>query len=67
MYTLRHARVNLNPHCAVSDTTINFLAGMCIAVACAIVVPGQPESVILTTALIGLWYLTVRGCNQPPP
>lgn len=40
------------------DTLRLLLVGVCIGIACAIVVPGQPRSVILTIVLIVLWHLT---------
>jgi hypothetical protein len=51
----------------VKPSTTELLAGMCIAVASWIIVPRQPDSIVLSAALYWLWILTVRRLNQPSP
>ena len=41
----------------------SFLVGLCIGAACAITVPRQPQSIILTIVLVTLWNLTFL--NKP--
>ncbi len=40
--------------------TVNLIAGVCIAIACAITVPDQPRSFILTVLLNALWLLRYK-------